>query len=169
MIIEIVCIFWSCQHKNILDKFSDVKRDARDHSFIAMFPMCYIGSRQEDLSALLMVAGYIAKKTMLRMTCEACKQKFGNRELQQLNHEIDSDLLMYFESINRGGLTYPSNFLFNVIQCAYYVFNVCISKYKKEFLKVVNQKQTLLGLFEKYISSIDYFSDHLLVCDVCKV
>ena len=54
------------------------------------------------------------------------------------------NLLMYFESINRGGLTYPSNFLFNVIQCAYNVFNVCISKYEKEFLKVVNQKQTLL-------------------------
>ena len=137
--------------KTFLDKFSDVKRDARDHSFIAVFPMCDIGSqRQEDLSALLMVTGYIAKKTMLRMTCEACKHKFGNRELQQLNLEIDYDLLMYFESINRGGLTYPSNFLFNVIQCAYNVFNVCISKYEKKFLKVVNQKQTLLGLFEKH-------------------
>ena len=132
--------------------------------------MCDIGSqRQEDLSALLMVTGYIAKKTMLRMTCKACKQNFGYLELQQLNLEIDSDLLMYFESINRRGLTYPSNFLFNVIQCAYNVFNVCISKYEKEFLKVVNQKQTLLGVFEKHISSIDYFSDHLLVCDVCKV
>ena len=132
--------------------------------------MCDIGSqRQEDLSALLMVTGYIAKKTMLRMTCEACKQKFGNRELQQLNFEIDSDLLRYFESINRGGFTYPSNFLCNVIQCAYNVFKVCISKCEKEFLEVVNQKQTLMGLFEKHISSIDYFSDHLLVCDVCKV
>ena len=81
---------------------------------------------------------------------------------------MDSDLLMYFESINRGGLTYPSNFLFNVIQCAYNVLNVCISKYEMEFLKVVNQKQTLLGLFEKHISNLDYFSDHLLVCDVGK-
>ena len=106
--------------KKFLDKFSDVKRDARNHSFIAMFPMCDIGSqRQEDLSALLMVTGYIAKKTMLRMTCEACKQKFGNRELQQLNLEIDSDLLRYFESINRGGLTYPSNVLFNSVHTTY--------------------------------------------------
>ena len=95
--------------------------------------------------------------------------KFGNRELQQLNLEIDSDLLRYFESINRGGFTYPSNFLCNVIQCAYNVFKVCISKCEKEFLEVVNQKQTLMGLFEKHISSINYFSDHLLVCDVCKV
>ena len=148
--------------KTFLDKFSDVKKDARDLSFITMFPMCDIGSqRQEDLSALLMVTGYVAKKTMLRMKCEACKQK--------LNLEIDSDLLMYFESINRGGLTYLSNFLFNVILCAYNVFNVCISKYVKEFLKVVNHKQNLLSLFEKHISSVDYFSDHLLVCDVCKV
>ena len=92
--------------KTFLDKFSDVKKDARDLSFIAMFPMCDIGSqRQEDLSALLMVTDYVAKKTMLRMKCETCKRKFGNRELQQLNLEIDSDLLMYFESINRGALT----------------------------------------------------------------
>ena len=74
--------------------------------------MCDIESqRQEDLFVLLMVTDYVAKKTMLRMKCEACKQKFGNRELQQLNIEIDSDLLRYFEAINRGGLTYPSNFL----------------------------------------------------------
>ena len=40
---------------------------------------------------------------------------------------------------------------------------------RRNFQKLVNQKQTLMGLFEKHISSIDYFSDHLLVCDVCKV
>ena len=45
---------------------------------------------------------------MLRMRCAACKQKFGNRELQHFNLEIDSDLLMYFKSTNRGGLPYPS-------------------------------------------------------------
>ena len=78
--------------------------------------ICDIGFRkQEDLSALLMVTGYILKKTMLRLRCEACKQKFGDRELQQLNFEIDSDLLRYFESINKGELTYLSNFLFNAI------------------------------------------------------
>ena len=93
-------------------------------------------------------------KTMLRMTCEACKQKFGNRELQQLNLEIDSDLLLYFESINRVGLTYPSNFLFDVIQCAYNVFNVFISKYEKEFLKVVNQSCFVNILLKNYSISI---------------
>ena len=56
---------------------------------------------------------------MLRMRCAACKQKFSNCDLQHLNLEIDSDLLRYFESINRGALTYPFNILFNVIQCAY--------------------------------------------------
>ena len=107
---------------------------------------CVILGLRQDLSALLMVTGYIAKKTMLRMKCEACKQNFGKREVQHSNLEIDYDLLMYFESINRGGLTYPSNFLFNVMQCAYNVFNICISKYEKEFLKVINQKQTILEM-----------------------
>ena len=92
--------------KTFLDKFRYVIKDARELSFIIMFPMCDIGSqRQEDLSALLMVTGYVAKKTMLRMKCEACNKKFGNRELLQLELEIDSDPLRYCESINRGGLT----------------------------------------------------------------
>ena len=75
-----------------------------------------------------MLTGYIlSKQCSYRLRYEACKQKFGDRELQQLNFEIDSDLLRSFESINKGGLTYLSNFLFNVIQCAYNVFSVCIS------------------------------------------
>ena len=48
--------------KTFLDQFSDVKKDARDLSFITMFSMCDIGpQRQEDLSADL-ETDYIAKK-----------------------------------------------------------------------------------------------------------
>ena len=113
--------------------------------------MCVIGSnRQEDLSALLIVTGYFAKKTMLRMKCEACKQKFSNRDLHQLN--LNSILLFLFIlfSVHTTGLMF-------------------VFQSMKKISKVVNHKQTLLRLFEKHITSIDFFSDHLLVCDVCKV
>ena len=35
-----------------------------------------------------------------------------------LNLEITAKHLQYFDCLNRGGLTYPSNLLFSVLQCA---------------------------------------------------
>ena len=51
-----------------------------------------------------------------------------------LNLEIDSDDLSYFESVQLY-------IYINVIQGAYNhnVFNLCSSKYEKEFINVVNQ------------------------------
>ena len=68
--------------KTFLNKFSDMKLERRDTSFIDTFPMCDIAlEKPEDLPALLMVTGYVAKKTIIRLACDTCKQKFGNRDL----------------------------------------------------------------------------------------
>ena len=83
--------------KTFLDNFSDIKLEKRDTSFIDTFPMCDIAlEKPGDLPALLMVTGYVAKKTIIRLTCDACKQKFGNRDLVPLDLDIDSDVLRYF-------------------------------------------------------------------------
>ena len=84
-----------------------------------------------------------------------------------LDLDIGSDVLRYFDIVNRGGLTYPSNFMFNIIQRAYNIFNVCISQYEESFLRVGNQKQTLLGVFEKHLTGNSYFNDELAPCEVC--
>ena len=57
--------------------------------------------------------------------------------------------------------------LFNTIKCAYKIFNTYISKHEAKFIKVVKQKQTLIGLCEKHITNVDYFIDHLIPCEVC--
>ena len=151
-----------------LSKFSEIKKSKRDIAFILQFPLCSIPTpKKEDLPALLMVTGYVAKSTMAKICCVSCKQMFGSRELESLNLDIDSNVLCYFDTINRGGLTYPSNMLFNTIQCAYNIFNTCISEHEAKFIKVVNQKQTLIGLFEKHITILDYFIHHLVPCEVC--
>ena len=64
-----------------------------------------------------------------------------SRDVTILDMDIDADILNYFDTINRGGLIYPSEFLFNVIQCAYNIFNTCISVHGAAFLKVTNQNQ----------------------------
>ena len=47
------------------------------------------------------------------------------------------------------------------------MFNVCISQYEESFLRVGNQKQTLLGVFEKHLTGNSYFNDELAPCEVC--
>ena len=76
-----------------------------------------------------MVTGYVAKKYMARMECIPCKQKFGSTDLP-IDLEVSNDSFTYFNTMNRGGLTYPSNFLLHTVQCAYNIFNICISNFK---------------------------------------
>ena len=74
---------------------------------------------------------------------------------KRVKHFVE-EVGQYFDLINRGGLTYPSNLLFNVTQYAYLMFNVCISSVKCTFLEVAQQKQTFLGVFEQFITRKKY-------------
>ena len=128
-----------------LAKFSEVKKNKQDLNFICNFPIDEIDvTNSDELSALLMITDYVAKKIMARIECTPCKQKFGSTDLP-IDLEVSNDSLTYFNTINRGGLTYPSFFLFHTVQCAYNIFNSCISKHEPAYLRVENQKQTLLG------------------------
>ena len=142
--------------KTFLAKFIEVKKDKQDLNFIGYFPFDDIDvTTSDELSALFRVAGYVAKKYMARMECIPCKQKLP------IDLEVSNDSLTYFNTINRDGLTYPSIFLFHTAQCVYNIFNICISKHEPAYLGVENQKQTLLGLFEMYITRITYFNSEL--------
>ena len=71
---------------------------------------------QEDLSPLMYTTGYVARK-----------------------------LSVYFQCLDRGGLIYPSNLLFNIIQCSYSIFNMCVSS----SLECSFIKQTLVNTIEQ--------------------
>ena len=64
-----------------------------------------------------MVTGYVAVNNG-KNRLFSCKKMFGSRELESSNLHIDSNVLCYVDTINRGGLTYPSNMFFNTIQWA---------------------------------------------------
>ena len=51
----------------------------------------------------------------------------------------------------------PSNLLFSVLQCAYYIFNMCISEYPEEIFLSLQSKIYLIGVIERYIASHDDF------------
>lgn len=156
--------------RDYLINFSDEKQQRCDNNFVSSFPYNNISKQNkiDDLSPLLLVSGYVAHKSMLHISCEDCKLLFGDKD-KPLNLEITSKHLQYFDCLNRGGLTYPSNLLFSVLQCAYIIFNMCISEDLEElFLKVYNQKYTLIGVIERYITSHDDFGGIFVYCDKCE-
>ena len=108
--------------KTFLAKFSDVKKNKQDLNFISNFPFDDIDvTNNDELSALLIVTGYIAKKDMARMECIPCKQKFGSTDLP-IDLEVSNDSLTYFNTINRGGLTYPSNSTLYSVHITFSIF-----------------------------------------------
>ena len=73
---------------------------------------------QEDLSPLLYTTGYVARKLIHKVHYEECKRLFGDK-----HNPFDLDI------DDRGGLIYPSNLLFNSIQCSYSIFNMCVFQF----------------------------------------
>ena len=117
---------------------------------------------------LLFVYGYVARKTMENTECSSCKAKFGSLETT-FNLDINTEHFTYFNSINKNVLIFPSNFLFNILLCGYYIFNLCISnKLESRFLTLEYQKHTLIGTMVHYIVNTDKYSELLLSCDMCE-
>ena len=80
-----------------LSKFSEIKKSKRDIAFISQFPLCSIPTpKKEDLPALLMVTGYVAKSTMAKICCVSCKQMFA---AESLNHQTWTLILMCYVTL----------------------------------------------------------------------
>ena len=103
-----------------------MKKDKQDLNFISNFPFDDIDvTNSDELSALLMVAGDVAKKSMARMEYIPCKHKFGSTDLP-IDLEVSNDSLTYFKTINRGGLTYPSNFFYSTLYSVHITFSIFV-------------------------------------------
>ena len=115
------------------------------------------------VSELLMVTGFIAKKTIARTSCKSCKANLGSVG-KPANLFVEEVVGQYFDLISRGGLTYPSNLLFNVAQYTYLMFNIYISSMKYTFY-LAHQKQTFLGVIEQFITNNEECKEILLMCE----
>ena len=104
----------------------------------------------------------LPKKTIARTSCKICKANLGSVG-KPVNLFVEEEVGQYFDLINRGGLTYPSNLLFNVAQYAYLMFNVCISSMECTFLEVSHQKQAFLGVIEQFITNNEECKEILIM------
>ena len=111
--------------------------------------------------------GYVARKLIHKVHCEECNRLFGDKD-KPFDLDIDEQHLVYFQYLDWGGLIYPSNLLFNIIQCSYSIFNMCVSSSLEcSFIKVDNQKQTLVNTIEQYLSNCDDFLAVYYTCEDC--
>ena len=116
--------------------------------------------KEADLPPLLLVSGYVARKTMGETECSSCKAMFGSLE-KPFSLDINPEHFTYFDPINRGGLMFPTNFFFNIILCGYFQF-----VYFKRLLAL--EYNTLIGIMEHYCVNNHKYSGLLLSCDMCK-
>ena len=155
--------------KDFLMEFGEPSNSDCDNNFIASFPHNTVTVKvdEENLPPLLYTTGYVAKKMIDKLSYNECKMLFGNKS-QPLDLELNREHQQYIQCLDRGGLMYPSNILLMIMQCSYSIFNMCISAgLEVNFLRVINQRQTLLGVIEKYLTANDDFIGIYHVCEVC--
>ena len=98
------------------------------------------------LYSLLYTYGYVARNAMKNTTCTECKDLFGNKH-NTMDLQVEQYYLKYTEHPDRGKLIFPSNSLFEVMEVAYNIFNMCLaSDMERKFVNVHNQRQTLIGI-----------------------
>ena len=74
--------------------------------------------------------------------------------------DLDPIPFQYINHLDRGGLIYPSNLLFMVLQVAYNIFNMCVSgNIQNKFFIVEHQKRTLFAITEHFITT----NEHILL------
>ena len=57
---------------DVIASFSDIKTNKQDSSFIEYFPYCDMDTEIKDVSVQLMVTGFVAKRTIIHLTCITC-------------------------------------------------------------------------------------------------
>lgn len=158
--------------KEYLAEFSDdfgftTNACETEDQFIANFPIDKIEFNEVELPVLLYVAGYAAKKISSKLQCSGCKELLTDEEGKIMSISIDKDIRIYFDHLNRGGLTYPSSLVLYAFQATHSIFNVCIcGEYEKAFLKLKNPKSTLLKLTVHFweICHLVNFPDKCMLC-----
>ena len=156
--------------KDFLGEFSDPCKAKCDTKFVDSFPYNKVANKVSNdvLSSLLYTSGYVARKAMNNTACTECKDLFGNKH-NTMDLQVEQEHLKYTEHLDRGGLIYPSNSLFEVMQVAYNIFNICVSPdLERKFINVHNQRQTLIGIIEQYITSNDGFIGIYYTCQDCE-
>lgn len=100
--------------KEFLTEFSSETKTGLDENFVKDFPYVKLDNSSDSVNVLVYVAGYVAKNiSMSKTDCLECCNALGDKD-KPLELLVETDLLSYLDSLNRGGLIYPSPTLINI-------------------------------------------------------
>lgn len=110
-------------------------------------------------SAIQYIAGYVSFKVSNKLKCACCISAIICEESKEQDEQS------YFEILNRGGLTVPSEFVLQVTTYVHNTLQILISEsYEAKFLKCGSQKLLLITLVKEYMK---INNDKYLFRDFC--
>ena len=162
----------SLKLKDITEPLQEIRTDDSScHNDVQYFvPLLFdcdgIELVPEQLKALVFVSGYCARKALLNVTCEGCISEFRQERLMQV--ESTAETLTYISALDRGGLTWPSDFAVEILTHIFKKFQLLIGnrEYEERLLSCKNQRFLLLRLTMQRLSDVGLLSKYCDRCDM---
>lgn len=121
--------------------------DGEYETFLPVLSDCEeINVTSEQLKALVFVSGYCVAKALRHIDCVCCRNDIHCK--RQLRVEVTRDCHTYLSALDRGGLTWPTDFAVSTITEVFRVFQALIDTVEKEqqFLACRNQRKLVINL-----------------------
>lgn len=119
----------------------------------------------EQLKALVFVAGYCVAKAVRQTDCEGCKAELSVD--CKLKVEITEDCYTYLSALDRGGLIWPSEYAVDVVTEAFKVFQLLIGtvQCEEKFLSCANQRKVIKNLIMYRLSELGMTKNQCHDCE----
>ena len=117
----------------------------------------------EQMKVIVLISGYSCFKLRSVLKCEECQSKFITQRIL----EVDTgDIFGTLNSMDRGGLTWPTDFAVGVATEVCKIFQIILEDKRAEgnFLKISNQRAVLTELSEVKLTELDFLHGE---CDSC--
>ena len=99
-----------------------------------------------EMSALVFVAGYVGFKLKRKLSCVDCRLELFTEKALEWEFPRDESF-NYMANVDRGGLTWPTDLLVNIVVQCIVIFKCLVSdKHVKEFNVTKNQRAIMSGL-----------------------
>jgi hypothetical protein len=151
-----------CQSQSDDDKTADVITEALTFS---KFPSA------SDANVIFYVSGYIARSIIRTTKCEHCKESLVTTdplEPIELDERLDYSAATFLDTVNRGGLSRPTDFTFLLAMHCWRVFEEIKSNSKlmAELLSSTCQRKIFVKVMDR-ASCIQTFGHQPIDSNVC--
>jgi hypothetical protein len=128
---------------------------------------CQVWPDASDANIVYYVSGYIARSVVRTTKCDHCKESLieaDNLERPELDESLKYSASTFLDSINRGGLSRPTDFCFVTTVHCWRVYEEIRSsaELKSILLSATNQRSVFVSIMERAM-----VNDQLLIEDNC--